>query len=89
MQIILKARFQFPHWVMKIFLFPNVITIIKLIYLFWSLPRFGVTRLTSASVSACFLSPFSGIHATWLRRSLHSKALSTSHSGKNNRGRPG
>ena len=93
-RVILTACFQFPHWVMKNVLFPKVITIIKLIYLLWSkmeqtLPRFGVTRLTSASSSACFLSPFPGSYATWLRRSLHSKALATSHSGKTNRGRPG
>ena len=93
MQIIIKARFQFPHCVMKNVLFPKVITIIKLIYLFWSkmeqtLPRFGVTRLTSASASAWFLIPFPGSYATWLRRSLHSKALSTSHSWKTNRGKP-
>ena len=30
-----KTRFQFPHCVMKIVLFPKVITILKLIYLFW------------------------------------------------------
>ena len=64
MQIILKSRFQFPHWVMKKVLFPKVITIFKLIYLLWfkiepTLPGFGVTRFTSASASACFLSPVS------------------------------
>ena len=47
------------------------------------------TRFTSASVSACFLSPFPGSCATWLRRSLHSKTHSTPHNGKNIRGRPG
>ena len=61
MQIILKSRFQFPHWVMKNVLFPKVITIFKLIYLLWfkieqTLPGFGVTRFTSASASACFFS---------------------------------
>ena len=30
-----KTRFQFPHCVLKIVLFPKVITIFKLIYLFW------------------------------------------------------
>ena len=30
-----ETRFQFPHCVMKIVLFPKVITIFKLIYLFW------------------------------------------------------
>ena len=93
MQIILKSRFQFPHWVMKNVLFPKVITIFKLIYLLWfkieqTLPGFGVTRFTSACVSACFLSPFRGSCATWLRRSLNSKTLSTAHNGKTNRGRP-
>ena len=34
MQIIFKSRFRFPHWVMKNVLFPKVITIFKLIYLF-------------------------------------------------------
>ena len=91
MQIILKSRFQFLHWVMKNVLFSKVITIFKLIYLFWvkmvqTLPRFGVTRFTSAS--ACFLSPFPGSCATWLRRSLNSKTLSTPRNGKSNRGRP-
>ena len=54
MQIyISKTRFQFPHWVMKNVLFPKVIIIFKLIYLFWfkmkqTLPGFFVTRFTSA-----------------------------------------
>ena len=67
------------------FFFPTVIIIFKLIYLLWFkmehfFPRFGrVTRFTSASASSCFLSPFRGSCATWLRRSLHSKTLSTSH----------
>ena len=93
MQIILKSRFQFPHWVMKNVLFPKVITISKLIYLFWfkieqTLSGFGVTRFTSASASACFLSTFPGSCATWLRRCLTSKTLSTAHNGKSNTGRP-
>ena len=93
MQIILKSRSQFPHWVMKNLLFPKVMTIFKLIYLLWfkieqNLPGFGVTRSTSASASAYFLSPFPGTCATWLRRSLNSKTLSTAHNGKTNRGRP-
>ena len=84
MKIILKSRFQFPHWVMKNVLFPKVITIFKLIYLLWfkieqTLPGFGVTRFTSASASA----------ATWLRRCLNSKTHSTARNGKTNRGRPG
>ena len=84
MKIILKSRFQFPHWVMKNVLFPKVITILKLIYLLWfkieqTLPGFGVTRFTSASASA----------ATWLRRCLNSKTHSTARNGKTNRGRPG
>ena len=50
MQIILKSRFHFPHWVMKNVLFPKVITTFKLIYLFrlkmeQTLPGFGVYRL--------------------------------------------
>ena len=79
---------------MKNVLFPKVITIFKLIYLFLfkieeTLPGFGVTRFTSASASLCFLSPFPGSCATCLRRSLNSKTLSTAHNGKTNRGRPG
>ena len=94
MQIILKSRFQFPHWVMKNVLFPKIITIFKLIYLFrfkleQTLPGFGVSRFTSASAWACFCSPFPGSCATWLRRSHNSKTLSTAHNGKTIRGRPG
>ena len=53
MQIILKTRSQFPHWVMKNVLFLKVITIFKLIYLFWlkmkqTLRGFCVTHFTSA-----------------------------------------
>ena len=60
MQIILKSRSQFPHWVMKNVWFSKVITIFKLIYLFWfkmeqTLSGFGATRFTWASASACFL----------------------------------
>ena len=67
--------------------------IFKVIYFFWfkmkhTLPGFGVTRFTLASASACLLNPFSGCWATWLRRSLYSKTLLTSHNGKTNRGRP-
>ena len=93
-KFILKTRFQFPHWVVKNVLFPKAITIYKLIYLSWfkieqTLPGFGVTRFTSAYASACFLSrPFPGSCATWLRRSLHSKTLSTSQNGKTNREDP-
>ena len=54
-----------------------------------TLPRSGVTRFTSASALACFLSLFPGTFATWMRRSLNSKTLSTAHNGKTNRGRPG
>ena len=66
MQIILKTRFQFPHWVMKNVLFPKVITIFKLIYLFWfkmkqTLPGFCVTRFTSAFASASFSACFTGL----------------------------
>ena len=66
MQIILKTRFQFPHWVMKNVLFPKVITIFKLIYLFWfkmkqTLPGFCVTRFTSASASTSFSARFPGL----------------------------
>ena len=54
MQIIIKTRVLFSHSVMKIVLFPMVITIFKLIYLFWfhveqTLPVLGVTRFMSAS----------------------------------------
>ena len=53
LQIILKTRFQFPHWVMENVLFLKVITIFKLIYLSWlkvkqNLLGFYVTHLTSA-----------------------------------------
>ena len=83
-----------PLAVMKNVLFPKVITIFKLIYLLWfkieqTLPGFGVTRFTSASASACFLSPFPGSCATWLRRCLNSTTLSTAHNWKTNRGTPG
>ena len=66
MQIILKTRFQFPQWVMKNILFPKVITIFKLIYLFWfkmkqTLPGFCVTRYTSAFVSASLSVRFPGV----------------------------
>ena len=54
-----------------------------------TLPGFGVTRFTLASASACFLNPFPGCWATWLRSSLYSKTLLTPHNGKTNRGRPG
>ena len=79
---------------MKNVLFPKVITVFKLIYLLWfkieqNLPGFGVTRSTSASASAYFLSPFPGSCATWLRRCLNSKTLSMAHNGKTNGGRPG
>ena len=47
-----------------------------------TLPRFGVTRFAPASASACFLSPFPGSCATWLRRCLNFKTLSTAHNGK-------
>ena len=58
-----KTRFQFPYWVMKNVLFPKVITIFKLIYLFWfkmkqTLPGFCVTRFTSAFASATFSARF-------------------------------
>ena len=87
MQILLKSRFHFPHWVMKNVLFPKVITIFKLIYLFWlkmeqTLPGFRVSRFTSASAWACFLSPFPGSCATWLRRSLNSKTFKRLITGK-------
>ena len=93
-QIILKTRFQSPHWVMKNVLFPKVITIFKLIYLFWfkmkqTLPGFCVTRFTSAFASASFSARFPGNCAVWLRECLHSKAVSTPHNGETNRGTPG
>ena len=85
MQIIIKTRFQFPHWAIKYVLFSKLITIFKPVYLFWfkmeqTLPGFGVTRFTRRLPLR---------HATWLRRSLHSKTLSSFHNGKTNRGRPG
>ena len=66
MQIILKTRFQCPHWNMKNVLFPKVITILKLIYLLWfkmksTLPGFCVTRFTSAFASAGFSALFLGL----------------------------
>ena len=67
MQIILKTRFQFPHWVMKNVLFPKVITIFKL-YLFWfkmeqTLPGFDVDSLHVGFRFGMFPQP------VWLRRS--------------------
>ena len=61
-----KTRFQFPYWVMKNVLFPKVITISKLIYLFWfkmkqTLPGFCVTRFTSAFASATFSARLPGV----------------------------
>ena len=66
MQIILKTRFHFPHWVMKNVLFSKAITIFKLIYLFWfkmkqTLPGFCVTRFTSAFASASLSARFPGV----------------------------
>ena len=66
MQIILKTRFQFPHWVIKNVLFPKVITIFKLIYLFWfkvkqTLPGFCDTRFTSVFALASFSARFRGL----------------------------
>ena len=66
MQIILKTRFQFPHWVIKKVLFPKVITIFKLIYLFWfkvkqTLPGFCDTRFTSVFALASFSARFRGL----------------------------
>ena len=86
MQIILKTRFQFPHWVMKNVLFPKVITIFKL-YLFWfkmeqTLPGFDVDSRHAGFRFGMFPQP------VWLRRSLHSKTLSTPHNWKTNRTRP-
>ena len=77
MQIISETRFNFPHCVMRNVLFPKVITIFKLIFLFWFKmeqinAEFGVTCSTSASVLACFLSPFPGSSATWLRSTVSS-----------------
>ena len=52
-QIILKTRFQFPHWVMENVLFLKIMTIFKLIYIFClkvkqNLLGFCVTHFTSA-----------------------------------------
>ena len=65
-QIIINTSFQFPVSALgyeKCFISKGLITIFKLINLFWSkmeqtLPGFGVTRFTSSSASVCFLSPF-------------------------------
>ena len=93
MQIILETRFQFPHCVMTNVLFPKVITIFKLIYLFWFKmeQKRWIWRysLNVGFLSACFLSPFRGSCVTWLRRSLQSKTRSTPHNGKTIRCRPG
>ena len=90
MQIVLKTRSQFPYWVMKNVLFLKVITIFKLIYLFWrkmkqTLSGFCVTHFTSGK----FVSPFPGSCAIWLRESLHCNTLSTPHNGETIWGRPG
>ena len=63
---IINTRFQFPVSALvyeKCFISKGLITIFKLINLFWSkmeqtLPGLGVTRFTSSSASVCFLSPF-------------------------------
>ena len=85
MQIILMTRFQFLHWVMKNALFLKVTTIIKTYFIFWfkmkqTLPGFCVICFTSAFASASFSARFQGV--TWLRQSLHSKTLSTTHNGE-------
>ena len=64
--IIINTSFQFPVSALgyeKCFISKGLITIFKLINLFWSkmeqtLPGLGVTRFTSSSASVCFLSPF-------------------------------
>ena len=66
MQIIFKSRFQFLHQVVKNVLFPKVITIFKLLYLFRfkieeTLPGFGVTRFTSLPLRHVFSAHFPGI----------------------------
>ena len=63
MQIIFKTRFQFLHWVMKNILFPKVITIFKLINLFWFKMKqiLPVTGFTSAFASASFSAHFPGV----------------------------
>ena len=93
MQIILKTRSQLPHWVMKNILFLKVMTIFKLIYLFWLKMKQNLWILrypphVGFRLSK-FLSPFPGSCATSLRQSLLSKTLSTPHNGETIRGRPG
>ena len=71
MQIILKSRSQFPHWVVKNVWFLKVNTIFKLSHHFWfkmeqTLSGFSVTPFSSASSWACFLCPFPGSCASWL-----------------------
>ena len=66
MQIILKSRFQFPHWVMKNVLFPKVITIFKLIYLLWfkieqNLPGFGLLAPRRLPLRHIFSARFPGV----------------------------
>ena len=92
-QIILKTRFQFPPWVMKNVLFPKVIIIFKLIYLFWfkmKQTHYWIFRysLHVGFRFGKFLSPFPETCATWLRQFVDSKTLSTPHNGETNRGRP-
>ena len=66
MQIILKSRFQFPHWVMKNVFFPTVITIFKLIYLFWfkieqTLPGFALLASRRLPLRHVFSARFPGV----------------------------
>ena len=80
---------------MKNVLFPKVISIFKLIDLFWfkmeqTLRRLDVSRFTSASASASFSALFpQGVLLLSSDDLLNSKTLSTAHKGKINRGRPG
>ena len=61
-----NAHTLHANYFMKTVLFPKIITIFKLIYLFWfkmkqTLPGFGVTRFASAFPSASFSARFPGV----------------------------
>ena len=87
-----ETRFQFPHCVMKIVLFPKVFTIFKLIYLFW----FFMEQTLDLALLASSRLPFRQVFSAPVSRELcyfgetisSFQDPSTPQSGKTIRGRP-
>ena len=87
-----ETRFQFPHCVMKIVLFPKVFTIFKLIYLFW----FFMEQTLDLALLASRRLPFRQVFSAPVSRELcyfgetisSFQDPSTPQSGKTIRGRP-